>query len=489
MTDQQNGDNSDDIFGGMGDSDGLDDFNRSSFPPMSDPDLPDTLEPVEAQGPNRTFVLGLVLLVIVVVIGLIAIVFAAVQTGQDNANRSGTTTAIVGTNNAVMTSIAGTATAKSYTLTPSNTPSPTRTPTSTPSNTPTLTITPSPSPTATNEPGVTPPTETLTPPPSPVTNTTNIQAITTQNAILQAAQTVFAVQETRNAPSAGDTRAIRIAKQTQSAGFAQAQTPFAAQLTANAIVLTTGSSSVNNNGTSGSATPTPSDTPSSVDASGASGAAITGVPANSGAAGTNAGTATPAAPTQIGTLTPTVAGMIAPVLNSPSDRAAQYGNTYPILNIRQPANQPIALAAFAQDTAAPAVTLPSAVDATLSPALLNATATAAFLNGNTTQLQLAQTALAGQLTANAALSGISTPGLIETSSAQIQMGQTAVAVQLNSDANALSTLNAATQVPRTGLYEDLAAGRAAPGSLALLGLAAIGLVGLIVAARRLRVKF
>ncbi len=64
-----------------------------------------------------------------------------------------------------------------------------------------------------------------------------------------------------------------------------------------------------------------------------------------------------------------------------------------------------------------------------------------------------------------------------------------MAGQLSANADARSTLDAATQIAKTGLYEDLAAGRAAPGSLALLGLVAIGLVGLIVAARRLRVKF
>ncbi len=122
-----------------------------------------------------------------------------------------------------------------------------------------------------------------------------------------------------------------------------------------------------------------------------------------------AGTVSTAAPTQGGTVTPTLAGMIAPVMNNASHGGAL---VVPVLNVRQPDRQPMLLAALAQDTAAPAVTLPSAVDATLLPALVNATATAAFLDNDTTQLQLAQTALAGQLTSNAALVGVGTPGMI-----------------------------------------------------------------------------
>ncbi len=45
-----------------------------------------------------------------------------------------------------------------------------------------------------------------------------------------------------------------------------------------------------------------------------------------------------------------------------------------------------------------------------------------------------------------------------------------------------------TALSGTGFFEDVAAGKASPGSLAVVGFAALGLVGVIVAARRLRVK-
>src|SRR5262249_39825798 len=46
----------------------------------------------------------------------------------------------------------------------------------------------------------------------------------------------------------------------------------------------------------------------------------------------------------------------------------------------------------------------------------------------------------------------------------------------------------ATRIGKFGLFEDIAAGKATPDSLAFVGLAALVLVGIIFASRRLRIK-
>jgi hypothetical protein len=129
---------------------------------------------------------------------------------------------------------------------------------------------------------------------------------------------------------------------------------------------------------------------------------------------------------------------------------------------------------------------------TTSPILLAVTGTSAALSTEAAQLQAAQDGLAEQLTLNAMLvTGTPSP-LILTENAQLEAGLQAIGIQLTTNAihqnNLALTATAQAKNPQTGLYEDLAAGRAAPASLALFVVAAIGLVALIVASRRLRVK-
>ncbi len=419
----------------------FDDPDFSALPDPTSDDLPDELGPTGPQF-NRTFAIGLGLLVALLIVGLAVILFVAAQSGKDNSDRQGTVSAIEKTNNAVQTQIAATATAKSWTLTPSNTPLPTATSTYTasPSNTPiTPTITPTVVPT-TAEPSATPKPGETSPPPTPTASATlfvqavggndaQVGAINTQNAQLQAGQTAFAVQLTLNAIRIDPAQTER-AQKTQNAQFGAAQTAISIQLTANAATLTAISSG-----------------------------SSSGVDGLSGASG---GSPTPTAPP---VATPTFDGT-AVGANMNAQNGKRVAN---VMNLRV-ANRPVA--------AQVATRIP-----TLDP--LDITATIEVYITESAQLISAQTALAGQLTANAGIVvGSGTPNPALTQNAQIRQGQTAIAVQLTANAALLNP----TALPRGGLYEDLTSGSVAPAGLALLGAAALGLVGLIVAARRMRVR-
>lgn len=442
MTDQFRPDD-DDQFSGYEDLNSFGDtgFDDPTFPDPTAEDLPEDVALVAPQR-NRTFILGLLLLIVLLVIGLGVILYAASNSGVDNANRRATIVAIEGTNNAVLTQIAATKTAKSWTLTPSNTPQPTSTSTFTPSPsntpiTPTLTPTVVPTtaaPTDTPKPGETLPTSTTEPSSTPtapptvegVVSNPQVDIINTQNAQLHAGQTAFAVQETLNAVRI-DPASTERAQKTQNAQFQAAQTAISVQLTANAATLT----AISPGGGQSS-------------------------PGSSSGSGSNSG----------GSLTP-----------SPS---ATFEGTAVGSNRQQSG---IVAVRYAREPNRPA-----AQRATVTPTLGpdDITATAAFIISQSDQLISAQTALAAQLTANAVIAVESgTPAPFLTQNAQIRLGQTAIAVQLTANANALLQK---TPLPTTGLYEDLASGNVAPASLALIGVAALGLVGVIVAARRLRVK-
>jgi hypothetical protein len=80
----------------------------------------------------------------------------------------------------------------------------------------------------------------------------------------------------------------------------------------------------------------------------------------------------------------------------------------------------------------------------------------------------------------------------------LNLTQTQIALELTLTAAAGSTvgdltpgptaISSPTELADTGLFEDLAGGAGAPNSLAVVGFAALGLVSLIVVARRLRIK-
>ncbi|MHB8625718.1 MAG: hypothetical protein ACYDBJ_11260 [Aggregatilineales bacterium] len=448
---------------GLGDLGGDDDLGIPSFGDTS-ADMPENLvtPPRPTPSRNRGFVIGLALLAVVMVVGLGVILFAAIQNNAVQIAYLATSSKIAQQNNDVLTALAATTTAKSWTLTPSHTPIPTDTPTPTLTNTPIPTNTTVPSntpiPTITNTfpPDVTPPTATATPVPITIV-APNQDALNTQSAALKAAVTAFSAQETANAHAGGDTKPTKAAKQTQAAEFGAAQTGIAVQLTAYA------QSAGGGNGSNQTTTPTPNQVATICDLS------PTPTP----------GSGPSVTPTNCITPTPTPS---ATILAS----GARFGSgQLAVLYINNPQSQ-----AQVQDTAEPTapVNTPSqiqgAAPATLSGTLIAATATTQYLNNQNQTLIAAQSALGMQLTLNAMTA---TPQ--ETENAQLDLGLTAIAVQLNANAAAEGTLVAIVQkLPTSGLYEDLAGGKASPGSLALVGVAAIGLVGVIVAARRLRVK-
>ena len=470
-------------------------------------DLPEDLPPIGQQGPNRGFLIGVGLLAVILVLALVAIVFAVVQSTANNANIEATRNAIINSNNLVQTSIAATATAKSWTATPSITPVPTDTLTFTPTNSPVPTSTFTLTASSTSVPGVTP---SVTPAPS-FTAQNNGDAVGTlgaQRAQLQAAQTLFALQETLNAVAPPGGAATRNARATQNYEFSAGQTAISGRLTVIAATI----NAAGGNGSSGganvgsaasSATPTPSFVGTDING-GSSGSAATPTPNTTVTAGANGAAGAQATARQtIATQTPGAAtgGSV-----SQAQRAAQYAqfmawnrtdsaaNT--VLNVRQPraaqdvsTPTPLVLDTVPAPSAAPAVVGASGAGATSAAKLANATATAVFLNTESAQLISAQTALAGQLTLNAfdALNGTQ-PSVVLTENGQVALAQTAIAMQLTSNAAALAAQIAQTPIPGTGIYEDLAAGRVGPESLILFAMTAVGLVALIVAARRLRVK-
>ena len=380
--------------------------------PDADAGLPDNINaPLDAgQGRGRPFVIGLIVLVVLLVLGLGGILIAAIQQGTTGRELQQTADAALATNNAVYTEIAGTSTAKSWTLTPSITPTPTFTATLTPS----LTPTPMPTNTPTQDISGSLTPATFTPVPTISGASPEIIAtvgfLTTQNAQLVQASTAFAFQIAANEASGGSGAAL-IPKRTQNAQFRLAQTVAAAQLTANSNIIN--SLSVSSSSELGDST-------------------------------------TPAAQPELTPL-PSL-----PPVPSPTATTAAAAGKY----VQMPYKQ------------------------------VDVTATAAILNTENAQLIQAQTAFAVQLTLNAIPAG-STETVVPqlTQNAQIGEAQTAIAVQLTANARGIGgAVTVTPSMPRTGLYEDIAQGKATPGNLAFVGFAAIGLVGVIVAARRMRVK-
>lgn len=470
-------------------------------------DLPEDLPPIGPQGPNRGFLIGVAILAMILVIALVAIVFAVLQSTANNANIEATRNAIINSNNLVQTSIAATATAKSWTATPSITPVPTDTPTFTPTNSPVPTNTFTPTASDTPVPGVTP---SVTPPLTftPQNNSDAIGTLGAQSAQLQAAQTLFALQETLNARAVPGSVATRNARSTQNYEFSAGQTAIAGRLTVIAATINAaggngGNSAGRGDNAASSATPTPGVVGTDING-GSSGSIVTPTPSTTVTAGTNGAAGAQATAQQtIATQTPgaPTGGSV-----SQAQMAARYAQfmawnrtdsaASSVLNVRQPraaqdvsTPTPLVLDTVPAPSAAPAAVGASGAGATSAAGLANATATAVFLNTESAQLVSAQTALAGQLTLNAlgALSGTQ-PSVVLTENGQVALAQTAIAMQLTSNAAALAAQIAQTPMPGTGIYEDLAAGRVGPESLILFAMAAVGLVALIVAARRLRVK-
>jgi hypothetical protein len=441
---------------------GEDDLTGS---PFLDPnaDLPaDLVMPPPPNSPrNRPFIIGLVILAVVLVIGLALIVIAAIAGGSSSGPFHATETAIAIHNSGVLTQVAGTATAKSYSPTPSLTWTPSVTPTLTPSNTPTVTLSPTLTPSNTPVPGITA-SVTLTPSltatvsntPAPITPPDN-NAVNTQAAALQAAQQIISAQETLNAHAPGDKPATQQYKKTQAAEFDAAQTAIAARLTANAQNAQNAQVAppVTVTATPGTA----GDTSSSV--------TLTPSPTNAAPAGIVTGGDQATSATSIVTIDPgnaTATPVGSSRLIDPNRAMVRYMR--PVL-----ADGP---------TAIPLVATPTGSNQQLA-----GTATAQFINDDTQQVIAVQTALLAQLTMNAMVTPVTTA--VQTENAQLQLGLTAVSIQLTANAQALAGL-ATPSMPATGLYEDLAGGKVNPASLMLIGALAIGLVGVIVAARRLR---
>jgi len=197
-------------------------------------------------------------------LNLVLILFAAAAIGNDRAIRQQTVQAIEATNHFVETAVAATATAKSWTLTPSHTPLPTFTPTFTasytPSYTPTYTWTPSPTSSGTPPPSETPtvtPSLTFTPSPTFEGAQGTAAVLGTYAAQLQAGLIAAEAQETENA-SVRNQVPTENAQNTQSAQFQQYQTFAVEQLTAIPMTITAVFSGGGTSPIVGTASPTPS---------------------------------------------------------------------------------------------------------------------------------------------------------------------------------------------------------------------------------------
>ena len=456
--------------------------------PFLDPnaDLPADLVAPPPPNPlrNRSFVIGLVVLAGILVLGLGLILVAAIGSVGNNSAYHATETAIATHNIGILTQVAGTSTAKSYSPTPSNTWTPSVTPTYTPSSTPTETLTPTLTPSNTPVPGVTAsitltpsPTATITNTPVPITPP-DTNALNTQAAALQSAQQVISALETQNAHSVGDKPATQQYKKTQAAEFNSAQTAIAAQLTINAQAASSSSPTLPApavSDTASSPTPTP---PAPAVSDTGSGTTLTPSPTIVAQAGSAVGITSTTDTTGIvtispGTVTATPAGSsrlivpngVAPVsyIHAAVYPIAQQAQSTPVLN---------------------APTMTALAQQLISAA--GSTATAQFITDGNQQIIGVQTALVIQLTLNALVTPQTTA--IQTENAQLQLGLTAVSIQLTANAQALSAPVATPAMPGTGIYEDLAGGKVNPASLMLILALAVGLVAVIVAARRLRTR-
>lgn len=167
---------------------GMDDFENFEEPGLRDEEIE---APVNGgAGPrNIRFLFLAALLVAVILIGVALIIILAIQQGEINRIRAMTVAAIETANKQVADALTLTNIAKSFTPTPSSTPTPTFT--FTPSDTPTNTPTETPSPTITLT-----PTETvdLTGTSAAMTQTALITTLTLQP--LEQTQTAFALQQT-----------------------------------------------------------------------------------------------------------------------------------------------------------------------------------------------------------------------------------------------------------------------------------------------------
>jgi hypothetical protein len=212
--------------------------------PGADADLPEEMGPVDSTERSRSFIIGLFVLIALLVIGLILILFAASQIGEFNEQRRQTVAAIEQTNSFVNTAVAATATAKSWTLTPTNTPLPTFTPTFTLTFTVTPSITPSltPSPTISGTPSPTfTPTFTVTPSITPLPTQEGIPGTVAAYGTLASQLEIGLraaggqVQEnTRNI----DPRSTEVVQLTQNAQFNIYSTYAVGQLTAIPLTVT-----------------------------------------------------------------------------------------------------------------------------------------------------------------------------------------------------------------------------------------------------------
>lgn len=407
--------------------DDLSSFDEPSFrDPGTDADLPDELGPAEPVERSRSFVIGLFALVALLVVGLVLILFAAAAIGNDRAIRQQTVQAIEATNHFVETAVAATATAKSWTLTPSHTPLPTFTPTFTasytPSYTPTYTWTPSPTSSGTPPPSETPtvtPSLTFTPSPTFEGAQGTAAVLGTYAAQLQAGLIAAEAQETENAARQDPAR-TEAAQNTQSAQFGQYQTFAVEQLTAIPMTIT---AVFNGGGTSpivGTASPTPSPVV----------------------------TPLPPAGTPLGAI-------------QPGSRNISYF-VQPV-NPQRPARQDdvtaTAAAIYTEIGQLEAAGTANAFQATLNGQLYGNGTIPPFVQTQLAQINAGGTAISLQLTLNAQyLIGTPTKGIIPTS----------------------------TKLPDSGLFDDIASGGLSNAGLTLFGIAVIGLIAIIAVSRRMR---
>jgi hypothetical protein len=415
--------------GGSNDPFAFDDLSSFDEPTFRDPgadeDLPDELGPAEPVERSRSFIIGLFALVALLVVGLILILFAAAQIGRDRDNFQKTAVAIELTNNFINTSFAATATAKSWTLTPSNTPLPTFTPTFTPSLTPSFTPTYTVTPSATFS-GTPPPSETPTETPS-VTLTPSqtlevlqgtAAALNTQAAQLQLGLTAVAAQQDANAQRTANAPTLR-ALSTQNAQFNQFQTFAVDQLTAIPATLT---AVYGGGGAAPGVIPTASPTPSPV---------VTPLPP----AGTPLGAVRPASRN--------MSSLAEPIFKPK----------------RQDEATATVEAIFTQIGQLEAAGTANAFQATLN-AQIYAGTYPPFVQTQLAQINAGGTAVSLQLTLNARLL-TGTP-------------QRATATP--------------KEITDAGLFDDLGGGALSGAGLAIFGIAALGLILVIAVSRRMRVQ-
>jgi len=481
-------------------------MNRNDFPGLDDDFENDELSPFEddtellppdaaaATGRpprNTTFLIIAALLVLLFIGALVGIAALVIANNDAVVKAKQTADAIYATNTAVQIAINATETAKSWTKTPTPTNTPTDTPTPTATNTPTNTITPSPTITP-NFAATTQSAQQTQAAMSAGEQTSVAQTQAAQNAVIQAGQAQISIARTALAPNQpqqtiaafganpaapGAAEAAGQAYATLRAQADAAQTALAAPPFQTALALVK--------------TMTPPPPPAVLTAFANAQLALTAL-AGGAIGGAPAQPAQPAQPTQPAAQPeqPTPTPPAPPVTATPQGTTALGMGSSNQMGVRPAIGQlMLAQTAIAQNespTPAAATPLPD-IGATQTVAAGISAAQTALFEGtveppsptpgagqNTfTPDELTQTAVAMQQT--------------NTAATLTAIGPTAT-IFVEGTPGATRQVTGTQKVPDTGLFGPSADGKATPGDLAIVVVAALGLVGVIFAARRLRVK-